>query len=67
MMIYAILAVEYFAPLGQEFGTTEYMTYMTFDATRGLNHTISAETIRGSAAQDQSHTQCTQHLPLIQC
>ena len=30
MMIYAILAVEYFAPLGQEFGEYPYGTYVTW-------------------------------------
>ena len=54
MMIYAILAVEYFAPMGQDFG--EYGTphepgyYVTFgDEIDGKteNHTISAETPRG--------------------
>ena len=46
MMIYAILAVEYFAPLGQEFGEHPYGTYVTF-GDGALNHSISAETPRG--------------------
>jgi hypothetical protein len=48
MMIYAILAVEYFAPLGQEFGEHGRGQYVTF-GDNGENHTISAETARGFA------------------
>ena len=52
MCIYAILAVEYFAPLGQEFGPHPYGTYVTFgdvpvNGTLAVNHTIDAETARG--------------------
>jgi len=45
MMIYAILAVEYFAQLGQPFGATPYGTYFTYDEFG--NHSITAETARG--------------------
>ena len=45
MMIYAILAVEYFAQVGQPFGDAPYSTYITFDEFG--NHSISAETARG--------------------
>ena len=46
LMIYAILSVEYFAPLGQEFGEHGLGQYVTF-GDNGDNHTISAETPRG--------------------
>lgn len=46
MMIYAILAVEYFAPLGQEFSEAGLGQYVTY-GDNGENHTISAETSRG--------------------
>jgi hypothetical protein len=45
MMIYAILAVEYFSPLGQEFGEHPYGTYVTYS--NGQAHNISAVTDRG--------------------
>jgi len=46
MMIYAILAVEYFGPVGQEFGRDGFGMYVTFDED-GLTHNISAITERG--------------------
>ena len=45
MMIYAILAVEYFAQLGQHFGASPYGTYVTYG--EGRNNSIDAETTRG--------------------
>ena len=50
MMIYAILAVEYFAPIGQEFGPHPPGTYVTYgDEINGVSesHTIDAMTPRG--------------------
>ena len=50
MMIYAILAVEYFASIGQDFGQYGEGVYLTFgdeiDGQR-VNHTLSADTARG--------------------
>jgi len=46
MCIYAILAVEYFAPLGQSFGEHPEGYYVTF-GDYGVNHTIDASTARG--------------------
>lgn len=46
MMIFAILAVEYFAPLGQEFGEAGLGVFVTY-GDGGTNHTISADTARG--------------------
>jgi len=59
MMFYAILAVEYFAPLGQGcegrdgnttecFGQHPYMTAITYNAD-GTNQSVSVETARGYA------------------